>query len=233
MERFSRTELLFGKDSISKLNKCKVALFGVGGVGGYVAEALARSGIGEIHLIDNDVVSVTNINRQIIALDSTIGRYKVDVCKERLLDINPKIKVCAYKTFFLPQNKDFDFNCYDYVVDAVDTVSAKIALVEETNIVGTKIISAMGAGNKTDPSKFEVTDIYKTTTCPLARIMRKELRNRNIDALKVVYSTEEALKQETPVFSENGKIIPASNAIVPAVCGLIIANEVIKDLLKE
>ncbi len=231
MERFARTELLIGKENLDKLNNSRVVLFGVGGVGGYVAEALVRSGIGSIDVVDNDTVSLSNINRQIVALDSTVGKYKVDALKLRLLDINPNVTVNAHKTFYLPQNDDFDFTQYDYIIDAIDTVSAKIALVENADKCNTPIISAMGAGNKLDPTKFVVTDIYKTTTCPLARVMRKELRMRNIKSLKVVYSTEEAIKQTNPQISENGKVIPASNAVVPAVCGLLIANEVIKDLI--
>lgn len=233
MERFKRTQLLIGKEKMQKLYKSRVAVFGVGGVGGYVAEALARSGVGEIDLIDNDVVSKSNINRQIIALSSTVGEYKVDVAKKRILDINPKIKIRAHKTFYLPDNNDFDFALYDYVVDAIDTVSAKIALVEKCCECNTKIISAMGAGNKLDPTAFVVTDIYKTSVCPLARVMRRELKKRNIKALKVVYSTEEAIKQENQLFTENGKPIPASNAIIPAVAGLLLANEVIKDLTER
>lgn len=230
MERFKRTELLIGSDKVEKLKNSRVAVFGVGGVGGYAVEALARSGVGTLDLIDNDTVSVTNINRQIIALSSTVGEDKVDVAKKRILDINPNAVVNTYKTFYLPDNNDFDFTCYDYVVDAIDTVSGKIALIENCNKTGTKIISAMGAGNKLDPTAFVVTDIYKTTTCPLARVMRREMKKRNIPSLKVVYSTEEALKQENPLISESGKPVPASNAIVPAVAGLLLANEVIKDL---
>lgn len=230
MERLKRTKLLIGQEKLNKLINSHVAIFGVGGVGGYVAEALARSGVGTLDLIDNDVVSESNINRQIIALTSTIGQAKVDVAKQRILDINPDATVNVFKTFYLPGNNDFDFAKYDYVVDAIDTVSGKIALIENANKCKTKIISAMGAGNKLDPTAFVVTDIYKTSFCPLARVMRRELKKRNIPSLKVVYSTEEAIKQENPEFSEGGKSIPGSNAIVPAVAGLLLANEVIKDL---
>ena len=232
MERFKRTELLVGKENIKKLNKCHVAVFGVGGVGGYVVEALARSGIGTFDLIDNDVVSQSNINRQIIALSSTVGQAKVDVAKQRILDINPNATVNVHKTFYLPGNTDFDFSRYDYIVDAIDTVSGKISLIENAQKCGTKIISAMGAGNKLDPTAFVVTDIYNTSFCPLARVMRRELKKRNIPSLKVVHSTEKAKKQDNPEFSHGGKPIPGSNAIVPAVAGLLLANEVIKDLME-
>lgn len=176
--QFSRTELLFGEVAMDRLAQCRVAVFGIGGVGGYTAEALARSGIGEIDLIDSDTVSLTNLNRQIIALRSTIGKYKVDVMKERILDINPDIKVHVHKCFYLPETKDeFDFSQYDYVVDAVDTVTAKLQLVEEANAAGVPVISSMGAGNKLDPTAFQVADIYKTSVCPLAKVMRRELKN--------------------------------------------------------
>lgn len=230
MERLKRTELLIGKEKLEKLQNSRVAIFGVGGVGGYVAEALARSGVGTLDLIDNDVVSESNINRQIIALTSTVGQSKVEVAKKRILDINPDATVNIYKTFYLPGNNAFDFSQYDYVVDAIDTVSGKISLIENSQKCGTKIISAMGAGNKLDPSAFVVTDIYKTSFCPLARVMRRELKKRNIPSLKVVYSTEEAKKPQNPEIGENGKPVPGSNAIVPAVAGLLLANEVIKDL---
>lgn len=205
------------------LARSHVAVFGVGGVGGHVAEALARTGIGKIDLIDKDVVSESNINRQIIALCSTIGRPKVEVMKERILDINPECEVQGYECFFLPETKEqFDFSKYDYVVDAVDTVTAKIALVMACHEVGTPIISSMGAGNKMHPEMFEITDIYKTSVCPLAKVMRKELKARGIKKLKVVYSKEE------PVLKRR---VPASNAFTPSVAGLLLAGEVIRELI--
>ncbi len=238
LNQFSRTELIFGKPSTETLENCRVAVFGVGGVGGATVEALARSGIGTIDIIDNDKVSVTNINRQIIALTSTVGKYKVDVMEERIKDINPQITVNKYKCFFLPENSaEFDFSLYDYVVDAIDTVSGKIEIVIKANRAGVKVISAMGAGNKTDPTAFEITDIYKTHTCPLAKVMRSELKKRNIPKLKVVYSTEKAVKPNEEAKEEfltkegmNSRSIPGSNSFVPPVCGYIIAGEVIKDL---
>ena len=233
MDRFKRTEFLIGKEKLEKLKNSKVAIFGIGGVGGYVTEALARSGVGAMDLIDNDVVSLSNINRQIIALTSTVGKYKVDVAKERVADINPDIKVNTFKTFYLPENNDFDFSQYDYIIDAIDTVSGKLALIENAHKANTKIISSMGTGNKLDPTKFEITDIYKTSVCPLARVIRKELKQRNINKLKVLYSPETPIKQTAPEFSNSGKPIPASNAIAPAVAGLLIANEVMKDLTKD
>ena len=191
INKFSRTELLIGKEKMEKLAKSRVAIFGVGGVGGYVVEALARSGVGALDLIDNDKVAVTNINRQIIATTKTVGQYKVDVAKERVLDINPDAVVNAYKTFYLPETAEmFDFIQYDYVVDAIDTVTGKIKLVEESKKTGTPIISSMGAGNKMDPTAFEVADISKTSVCPLAKVMRRELKKRGINHLKVVYSRE-------------------------------------------
>lgn len=220
MEEFSRTEQLLG--SLDKLNNSHVAVFGVGGVGGYVVEALVRSGVGEITVVDKDTVSPSNINRQIIALHSTVGMSKVEVIKSRALDINPGVKINAFETFFLPDTADqFDFSKYDYVVDAVDTVSAKIELVLRAKEAGVPIISSMGAGNKLDPTKFQVSDIYKTTVCPLARVMRKELKARGVKSLKVVYSTEQPVIASTP---------PGSVAFVPSVAGLIIAGEVIRDL---
>ncbi len=231
--QFSRTELLLGKEAIEKLNNCRVAVFGIGGVGGYTVEALARSGIGKLDLIDNDTVSLTNINRQIIALHSTIGEYKVDVAKHRIKDINPNAQIHAHKVFFTSETADlFDFSKYDYVVDAVDTVSAKIELVMRCNAAGVPIISSMGAGNKLDAAQFEVSDIYKTSVCPLARVMRRELKNRGIKKLKVVYSKEAPITPagETDEKTENRRQIPASIAFVPSVAGLIIAGEVIKDL---
>lgn len=232
--QFSRTEILIGAENMDKLKSARVAVFGVGGVGGYTVEALVRSGIGTIDLIDNDKVSVTNINRQIIATTSTVGKYKVDVAKERILDINPEAKVNIYKTFYLPETAEqFDFHQYDYVVDAIDTVTGKLQLVEQAKECGVPIISSMGAGNKMEPTAFEVADISKTSVCPLAKVMRRELKKRGIDHLKVVYSKEKAL---TPQKIEEGGVekrqIPGSNAFVPSVVGLIIAGEVIKDIIK-
>ena len=235
VNQFSRTELLLGKEAIEKLAASRVAVFGVGGVGGYVAEALARSGVGTIDLIDSDQVSLTNLNRQIIALHSTVGRYKTEVMRERILDINPDAAVHTHNCFFLPETKDeFDFSEYSYVVDAVDTVTAKIELVMEAQKVGTPIISSMGAGNKLDPTAFEVADIYKTSVCPLAKVMRRELKKRGVKKLKVVYSKEMPLTPMGDVEEEMGKrrALPGSAAFVPSVAGLIIAGEVIKDLVK-
>lgn len=241
--QFSRTELLFGKKAMEKFAGSRVAVFGIGGVGGYTTEALVRSGIGEIDLIDSDRVSLTNLNRQIIALRSTVGKYKVDVMQERIMDINPDIKVHVHKCFYLPETKDqFDFSKYDYVVDAVDTVTAKIQLVMEAKEAGVPIISSMGAGNKLDPAAFQVADIYKTSVCPLAKVMRRELKSRGIKKLKVVYSQELPIKpnpeaisayqaEETPEESRK-RSIPGSAAFVPSVAGLIIAGEVLKDLAK-
>lgn len=220
--QFSRSEILLGKEVIKRLAESRVAIFGVGGVGGYVAEALARSGVGAIDLIDHDKVSITNLNRQIIALHSTIGKWKTEIMKERILDINPDCKVEIHPCFYLPDNsKDFDFTKYSYIVDAVDTVTAKLQLVMEAKKAGTPIISSMGAGNKLNPASFEVADIYQTSVCPLAKVMRRELRKRGIEDLKVVYSKEEPIKVNSPV--------PGSMAFVPPVVGLIIASEVVKD----
>lgn len=223
--QFERTELLLGKEAVEKLKTKRVAVFGVGGVGGYVCEALARSGVGELDIIDNDTVALSNINRQIIALHSTLGMYKVDAAEKRLLDINPDIKVNKRKCFFLPETAgEFDFSRYDYVVDAIDTVTGKLGLIECAEKAGVRIISSMGAGNKLDPTRFEVSDIFKTSVDPLARVMRKELRARGIKKLKVVYSREE------PVKTGQGST-PGSTAFVPSVAGLIIAGEVISDLI--
>lgn len=230
-EEFARTELLIGRDAMVRLQNARVAVFGIGGVGGHVVEALARSGVGSIHLIDKDVVDRTNINRQMVALQSTIGRDKVDVMKERILDINPSCQVQAYKCFYLPETKErFDFTQYDYVVDAVDTVTAKIQLVMEAQRCGTPVISSMGAGNKMNPAEFQVDDIYRTSVCPLAKVMRRELKKRGVKKLKVVYSKEEAIR---PQFSEGQEVVPGSNAFVPSVAGLVLASEVIKDLIEE
>lgn len=223
--RFDRTELILGKEAVKKLASSRVAVFGIGGVGGYVAESLARSGIGALDLIDKDTVSITNLNRQIIALDSTVGMYKVDVMAERIADINPECKVRTYRTFFLPETQDeFDFTEYDYVVDAIDTVTGKLSIIEKAKDAGVSVISAMGAGNKLNPAMFEVADIYKTSVCPLAKVMRHECKKRGIDSLKVVYSKEEPVS--------TGGRTPGSTAFTPAVCGLIIASEVVKDLIK-
>lgn len=234
MEEFSRTEMLLGKENADKLRDKKVLIFGVGGVGGYVCEALCRSGVGTIDIVDNDTVSLSNINRQIIALHSTVGEYKVDVMKKRMLDINPSISITAYKLFYTPESSfELDFSKYDYIVDAIDTVSGKIELVVQAQRTDTPIISSMGAGNKLDPTAFKVSDIYKTSVCPLARVMRTELKKRGIKALKVVYSEEKPIIPEIPEqMREQKKIPPASCAFIPSVVGLIVASEVIKDLIK-
>ena len=230
--QFSRTALLIGESGVKKLNNARVAVFGVGGVGGYVVEALARSGVGALDLVDKDRVSESNINRQIIALHSTLGRLKTEVAAERARDINPKITITTHDFFYLPETATrFDFTQYDYIVDAIDTVSGKIALIENAKRCNVPVISSMGAGNKLDPTAFEVADISKTSVCPLARVMRQELKKRGIERVKVVYSKEEAKKtQETD--GETGKPIAGSVAFVPSVVGLIIAGEVIKDLIK-
>ena len=235
LNQFSRTELLLGNAAMEKLAGSKVAVFGIGGVGGYVVEALARSGVGAFDLIDDDKVCLTNINRQIIATRKTVGRYKTDVMKERILEINPEAKVNIHKCFFLPENAgEFDFSRYSYVVDAVDTVTAKIELVMQARKAGVPIISSMGAGNKLDPTKFEVTDIYKTSVCPLAKVMRKELKKRGVKNLKVVYSTEKTLQPGVDLSGEEGRrAVPGSVAFVPSVAGLIAAGEVIKDLITK
>ncbi|MBR2024683.1 MAG: tRNA threonylcarbamoyladenosine dehydratase [Clostridia bacterium] len=229
---FSRTEMLLGKENVEKLKNKKVIVFGIGGVGGYVCEALARTGVGKIDLVDNDTVSKSNINRQIIALHSTVGRYKTEVMKERMLDINPEIQVDTFNVFYTPETSNqFDFSCYDYVVDAIDTVSGKIELVLQAQKAGTNVISSMGTGNKLNPCGFKVSDIYKTSVCPLARVMRTELKKRNVKKLKVVYSEETPISHSDPT-KENGRYIPASCAFTPSVAGLIIASEIIKDLIK-
>ena len=241
MEQFVRTEMLLGTETMEKLKNAHVAVFGVGGVGGYVVEALARSGVGEFDLIDNDTVALSNINRQIIATHSSVGKYKVDVMKERILDINPDAKVTVHKCFFLPENSgDFDFSKYTYVVDAIDTVTAKIELIIKAQEAGVPIISSMGTGNKLDPSKLEITDIYKTEMCPLARVMRTELKKRKIPKLKVVYSKEQPIKvqkkEDNQITSEKqGRIkdVPGSVAFVPPVAGLMIAGQVICDIKGE
>ena len=234
-ERFARTELLLGKAGMERLLCARVAVFGIGGVGGHVVEALARSGIGAIDLIDHDRVSLSNINRQIIATQHTLDQLKVDAAKERILSINPECCVRTHPVFFLPDTADtFDFTQYDYVVDAIDTVTGKLLLAEKAYTAGVPLISSMGTGNKLDPTAFEVTDINKTTFCPLARIMRKELKKRGIPHLKVVYSQEPAMTpgagSDEPVELSGRKPVPGSTAFVPAVAGLILAGEVIKDL---
>ena len=222
--RFSRTEALLGEWAMEKLKKARVAVFGIGGVGGHVVDALVRSGVGAVDIVDSDKVCLSNLNRQIIATESSIGKYKVDVMKERILDINPEAVVNVHKCFYLPETKEeFDFSQYSYVVDAVDTVTAKIQLVMEAEEAGVPIISSMGAGNKLDPTAFQVADIYKTSVCPLAKVMRRELKKRGIKKLKVVYSREQPVVKNA---------VPASVAFVPSVVGLIIAGEVIKDLAK-
>jgi tRNA A37 threonylcarbamoyladenosine dehydratase len=247
LNQFSRTQLLLGEDGMERLFHARVAVFGIGGVGGYTVEALVRSGVGELDLIDDDRVCLTNLNRQIFATRKTVGQYKVDVAEQRILEINPKAIVHTYKTFYTPDTADqFDFTQYDYVVDAIDTVTGKLALVEQAERAGTPIISCMGAGNKLDPTAFEVADIYQTSVCPLARVMRRELKKRGIRKLKVVYSKEPAM---TPVDDmaiscrtncicppgtarkcTQRRQVPGSNAFVPAAAGLIAAGEVIQDL---
>ena len=233
-QEFEREALVLGEDAVIKLNNSSVALFGVGGVGSYAAEALARAGVGRIMLIDNDTVSRSNINRQLCALQSTIGQFKVDVVAERIRDINPDATVECRRDFVLPDNiHTFSLEDFDFVIDAIDTVSAKIAIIETTLAVGTPSVSCMGTGNKLYPERFKISDISKTSVCPLVRVMRQELRKRKIDHLKVVYSKEEPLKSEgVPEDEERGvKVTPGSIAFVPSVAGLIIAGEVIKDLI--
>ncbi len=242
-EQLSRTAKLIGKENIERLASARVAVFGVGGVGGFTVEALARSGIGHIELIDHDTVALSNLNRQIIATCDTIGRDKVEVMKERILSINPDAEVIVHKCFFLPENKDeFDFSKFTYVVDAVDTVTAKLTIIEEAKKAGVPVISSMGTGNKLDPTKFEVADISKTSVCPLAKVMRRELKKRSISHVKVVYSKEEAItpteenvaalesEQNNEDTEGRKKIAPGSISFVPSVAGLIIAGEVIKDI---
>ena len=247
LNRFSRTQLLYGEETMGRFASSRVAVFGIGGVGGYVVEALVRSGIGALDIIDDDKVCLTNINRQIIATRKTIGKYKVDVAEERIHDINPDCKVRTYKTFFLPETQDlFDFNDYDYVVDAIDTVTGKLAIIEKAVAAGVPVISSMGAGNKVNAALFEVADIYQTSICPLAKVMRHECRKRGIEALKVVYSKEKPVRplEDMSISCRQNCIcppgtarkctqrrdIPGSAAFVPSVAGLIIAGEVINDL---
>lgn len=230
--QFSRTELLLGEEALKKLSKSRVAVFGAGGVGGYAIEALARSGVGEIDICDNDTVSLSNLNRQIFATLKTVGRYKVDVAAERIADINPNAKVNTFKTFYMPDTAhEFDFLKYDYIIDAIDTVTGKLELVANAEKANVPVISSMGAGNKLNPEAFEVADIFKTSVCPLARVMRCELKKRGIKKLKVVYSKEKPLSPQTSEETEGKRRqIPGSTAFVPSVAGLIIAAEVIKDL---
>ena len=247
LNQFSRTQLLLGQEGMEKLFQARVAVFGIGGVGGYTVEALARSGVGTLDLIDDDRICLTNLNRQIFATHKTVGQYKVDIAQQRILEINPKAVVHTYKTFYAPQTAElFDFSQYDYVVDAIDTVTGKLELVEQAEKAGVPIISSMGAGNKMDPTAFEVADIYETSVCPLARVMRRELKRRGIRKLKVVYSKEPpmtpiddmAISCRTNCICPPGtarkctqrRQVPGSNAFVPSVVGLIIAGEVVKDL---
>ena len=241
-DQFTRTAMLFGRDSIEKLKTCRVAVFGLGGVGGHCAEALCRSGIGGLDLFDGDIVDITNINRQIVAAHNTVGQDKVEVMRERLLEINPEAAIGAVKLFYLPETARLvDLSVYDYIVDAVDTMTAKLEIVRRASELGVPVISSMGAANKLDPTAFEVADIYETSVCPMARIMRNELRKRGVDSLKVVYSKEPPStpfadrknareNADSPAVGGKQRRIPASNAIVPAVAGLIIASEVIKAL---
>ena len=247
LNQFSRTQLLLGQEGMEKLFQARVAVFGIGGVGGYTVEALARSGVGTLDLIDDDRICLTNLNRQIFATRKTVGQYKVDIAQQRILEINPKAVVHTYKTFYAPQTAElFDFSQYDYVVDAIDTVTGKLELVEQAEKAGVPIISSMGAGNKMDPTAFEVADIYETSVCPLARVMRRELKRRGIKKLKVVYSKEPpmtpiddmSISCRTNCICPPGtarkctqrRQVPGSNAFVPSVVGLIIAGEVVKDL---
>lgn len=232
LEEFSRLEKLIGQDALKKLQKARVAVFGIGGVGGHAMEALVRSGLGEIDIVDNDKVVESNINRQIIATTKTLGQYKVDAAESRMLEINPNIIIHKYNTFFTPEtSKDFEFSKYDYVIDAIDTITGKIELVVKCDELNIPIISSMGAGNKMNPTQFQVSDIYQTSVCPLAKVMRQELRKRKIKQLKVVYSQESPIIHKTSSPIQNNKRSPASNAFVPSVVGLIIASEVVKDLI--
>ncbi len=230
-DRFSRTRLLLGDHGMDRLKNARVAVFGIGGVGGYTTEALARCGLGALDLIDKDKISPSNLNRQIIATSKTIGQYKTDAMRDRILEIDPSIQVTVYPCFYLPETKDqFDFSQYDYIVDAVDTVTAKIQLALDAKAAGVPIISSMGAGNKLDASAFQVADLYETSVCPLARVMRRELRKRQISHLKVVYSTEEPIQPKAEPEAAGKKPVPGSVAFVPAVAGMIIAGEVVRDL---
>ena len=228
---FDRTRGVIGDSGLEKLKNARVAVFGIGGVGRYVAEALARSGVGSLDLIDKDVVSTTNINRQIVALHSTVGKYKTEVMKDRIADINPDCKVVEYRTFYLPENADeIDLSRYDFVVDAIDTVTAKLELAVRTKELGVPFIACLGTGNKLDPTKLEIADVSKTSVCPLARVMRRELKARGINHLTVLYSTEPPIRSTV---TENGKPVPASTAFVPSAAGLIIASHVVRKLVEE
>lgn len=241
-DQFLRTELLLGREGVERLHASRVAVFGIGGVGSYVVEALSRSGIGTLDLIDNDRVSLSNLNRQIIATHSALGRYKVEVARERVLDINPEAQVNIFRCFYLPETAEqFDFTQYDYVVDAIDTVTGKLQLVMQAEAAGTRIISSMGTGNKLRASALEIADIYDTSVCPLARVMRRELKKRGVRRLKVVYSREEPLRPRAEAYSEDGdcaddgggtarRAVPGSTAFVPAAAGLLIAGEVVREL---
>ena len=233
-ECFERSAMLLGAEQVESFSNKRVAIFGVGGVGGYVVEALARAGVGAIDLIDNDTVSISNINRQIIALTSTVGRLKTEVMCERIHDINSEAYVNCINKFVLPENiGEFDFAQYDYIVDAIDTVSGKLAIIEKAYFLGKPVISSMGTGNKLDPTRFQIADINKTSVCPLARVMRYELKKRGVKKLKVLFSDEEPIKPSEEFKNEKGKAIPASISFVPSVAGLIIASQVIKDLIKR
>ena len=236
MEPFSRTRLLLGDDAMEKLKHARVAVFGLGGVGGYVVEALARSGVGALDLIDHDTVSLTNINRQILAVHSTVGMDKAEAAKQRVLDINPEISVTVHKKFYGPDTaSEFDFTQYDYIVDAIDTVTAKLAMIANAKSAGTPILCCLGTGNKLDPTKFQITDISKTSVCPLARVMRKECAKRGLKGVKVLFSTEDPLDSvgtTTEELPEGRRSLPGSVAFVPSVAGLLIAGEVIRDLTK-
>ncbi len=232
-ESFIRTEMLIGTEGMERLKSARVAIFGIGGVGGYTAEALARSGVGAIDIIDNDTISESNLNRQIIALRSNIGQYKTDVARSRISDINPECKVTAYNLFFMPDTADsIDFSQYDCVVDAIDTITGKIEIITRAKAAGIPVISSMGAGNKLDPTAFEVADIYKTSVCPLARVMRREMKKRGVKSLKVVYSREETVSPKlNGITQSSGKPVAGSCAFVPSVAGLIIAGEVVKEII--
>ncbi len=237
-EIFSRTELLLGEEAVEKLNESRVAIFGIGGVGSYVVEGLVRAGVGKFILVDSDKVCESNINRQIIATTKTVDLYKVDMAKERILSINPDAEVTVFKEFFMPDSMDFFDDTVSYIVDAIDTVTSKIELVMRAKKFNVPIISSMGTGNKLDPTRFEVSDIYKTSVCPLAKVMRKELRNRGVEKLKVVYSKEEPIKTSKVELieeskSKSRKSVPGSVSFVPSVAGLIIASEVVKDIIDE
>lgn len=235
LEQFARTGLLIGEENMQKLENAKVAVFGIGGVGGYVVEALARSGVGTFDLIDNDTVALSNLNRQIIATKDTVGQYKTEVMKNRILSVNPEAKVNVHNCFYLPETaQEFNFSDYTYVVDAVDTVTAKIDIIMQAQAAGVPVISSMGAGNKLDATRLTVTDIYKTTMCPLAKVMRRELKKRGVKKLKVVYSTEKAIKPIGEVEENTGRrSTPGSIAYVPSVAGLLLAGEIIKDIIGD